>query len=650
MGFPPLLFRYYFVILIILSSLFCHAVAQLELEKDALLALQANFNGPFLNVNWSGPQCPLEFPTNWYGIRCISGRVSGILLEDLGLTGVVSSDAFTVFTELTILSFRNNSISGEVMNFSSNQKMREINLSGNKFQGQISQSLLSLNSLESLQLQENNFTGSIPEFNQPSLKVFNVSNNHLYGEIPKTHTLQQFGSDSYSNNPELRGVPISTVRKLSDTADTNTTSSQPQKSSSKTNTLGTIFLLFDVVGLIAVILLFILYFKKSRKLKKMLKKNDAEKGKEVSSVVEDDDDDEYDLEEVQEEQNKNINRIEVQRKEVAVVEEKGGLIFMEQQATFELDDLLKASAEGLGKGIFGNSYKAMIEGRPAIVVKRLRDLKPLSFEEFIKQLNIISELKHPNLLPLVAHYYSKEEKLLLYKFAEKGNLFNRIHGGRGNKDRIPFRWSARLSVARGVARALEYLHLNRKSQSIVPHGNLKSTNVLLDDNDMVLVSDYGLTSLLAVPVAANRLVSYKSPEYQASKKLCKKSDVWSYGCLILELLTGRVQAHSAPPGTNGVDLSSWVHRAVREEWTAEIFDIEISVQRSSTPGMLKLLQIAMGCCDKSPEKRPEMTEVVREVKSIKLVESEDEEDLSMDHSLTDESLSTSASGIMGDER
>ncbi|KAF2317401.1 hypothetical protein GH714_021770 [Hevea brasiliensis] len=109
------------------------APAQLELEKDALLALQANFNDPFLNVMLTGValNALLSFPlTGMEWNRCISGRVSGILLEDLGLTGVVSSDAFTVFTELTILSFRNNSISGEVMNFSSNQKMREINLSG----------------------------------------------------------------------------------------------------------------------------------------------------------------------------------------------------------------------------------------------------------------------------------------------------------------------------------------------------------------------------------------------------------------------------------------------------------------------------------------------------------------------------------------
>lgn len=177
-----------------------------------------------------------------------------------------------------------------------------------------------------------------------------------------------------------------------------------------------------------------------------------------------------------------------------------------------------------------------------------------------------------------------------------------------------------------------------------PHGNLKSTNILFDENETVLVSDYGLTSMVALPIAAQRMVAYKSPEYQSTKKLSRKSDVWSYGCLVLELLTGRGSIHSSPRGINGVDLYSWVHRAVREEWTAEIFDQEIMIQRSGVPGMLKLLQIGLRCCDKSPDKRPEMSEVVREVENIETVESESEDDLSGDRSFsTDESVSITLS-------
>ncbi|KAJ4844110.1 hypothetical protein Tsubulata_045370, partial [Turnera subulata] len=642
-------------------TLYHHSVAQLihplvppsKLEKDALYALKFSFNNSFLNLNWTGFPCPKgNNPTTWYGIACVRGHVREIRLEGMGLTGTINTDAFVFLTKLTSLSFKNNSLSGNVMDFSQNKNMKQIDLSGNKFDGPIPESLMSLDLLESLQLEDNNLTGLIPGFKQSSLKFFNVSNNNLYGPIPLTSTLQSFYySDSFSGNPELCGPPSpDTCNNLSikDTADTNCTIPPEAHKKSSNQTYLTIFMLFDILGLVSVVLLFILYFKKAKQLKKMMKK--YEKKAESLSAADYDKDDYVVADDLGEDDQVQSSKVtEAKGKAIDTAEERGKLTFMEEESSFELNDLFKASAEGLGKGNFGHCYKAMMEGRPPVVVKRIRDLRPLTREEFTRQLIIIKDQKHPNLLPLLGYYYSKEEKLLVYKYAEKGNLFNRIHGGKGS-DRIPFRWSSRLSVARGVARALEYLHTNTKSQSIVPHGNLKSTNVLIDENDMVLVSDYGLASLIAQPIASQRMVSYKSPEFQVTKRVSKKSDVWSFGCLLLEILTGRMSVHSAPPGINGVELCSWVHRAVREEWTAELFDNEISVQRGSYPGMLKLMKIALRCSESSPDKRPEMTEVVREVEGIKVVESEDESDFSVDQSLTDESLSITVSAIIADER
>ena len=116
----------------------------------------------------------------------------------------------------------------------------------------------------------------------------------------------------------------------------------------------------------------------------------------------------------------------------------------------------------------------------------------------------------------------------------------------------------------------------------------------------------------------------------------------------MELLTGRIPSHTAPEGS-GVDICSWVHRAVREEWTAEIFDHEICTRRRSCQGMLSLLQLAIRCCDKLPEKRPDMAEVANEVESIKAVPAEEDDDFSFDpSSFTDDSLSTTPSIILGD--
>ncbi|KAJ8768220.1 hypothetical protein K2173_021160 [Erythroxylum novogranatense] len=616
------------LLLLILSCYICrHAIAEHDEEREALYALKDSFNNSFLEENWFGPQCSEQLPQLWQGIRCLNGRVSEILLEGMGLNGAIESDALSSFTDLSVLSLKNNSISGNLLNFTSNQKLKQIDLSGNKFSGPISKSLLSLSLLVSLQLQNNNLSGPIPEFTVSSLRAFNVSNNNLNGKIPETPLMQSFGPGSYSNNYELCGPPTSKAcPSKNDTADEENTSKSSKSSKSE---LPIMFLLFDIVGLLAVILLFFLYWKKSRKLK-------TKEGSDTNTY--------YDTEDVGlEESSKSFRNVESSQAHVA--EEQRKLTFMEDEVYFELSDLLKAAAEGLPKGILGTSYKALMEGKPPVVVKRLKELRPLTIDEFTKQLHLIGSHNHPNLLPLLAYFCSKDEKLLVYDYAEKGNLFDRIHGERG-RDRVPFRWSARLAAARGVARALEYLHNNNKksssSNAVVPHGNLKSTNVLLGDNDMVLVSDYGLTPLIAQPIAAQRMVAYQSPEYQTAKRVSKKSDIWSFGCLLLELLTGRVSAQSAPPGFKGVDLNNWVLRAVREEWTAEIFDTEISTQRRAVPEMLKLLQIAIRCCEELPDKRPEVREVVREVESLKTIgSSEDEEDLSTDQSLTDDSWTMS---------
>ncbi|XP_059654705.1 probable inactive receptor kinase At2g26730 [Cornus florida] len=602
-------------------------------ERDALYALKAELNHPFLNHNWIRLMCYMNNTPVWYGIQCLNGRVTGIVLESLGLTGKIKVDALVNLTQLSILSFKNNSISGNMMDFSNTQKLRQIDLSSNKFDGPISDSLVRLDFLESLQLQDNNLTGSIPGFNQSSLRQFNVSNNHLSGPIPDTKVLQSFDNSSFSGNQDLCGPTSSTP------CSNNDTSTSKKGGSSH---LARLLIVVDVVGLVVILLLLIFYCKKSRKLKEMKKKNSIVDGEVERNVM-----DEKSI--VDEDVEKDEKKIEAKEKGVVEGEENGKLIFLDNEAGFELGDLLKASAEGLGRGNFGSCYKAILGDGRAIVVQRLKDLTPLNSNEFAKQLQVIASQKHPNLLPLLAYFFSKDEKLLLYKFASNGNLHNRIHGGRETKDRIPFRWSSRLSVARGVARALEHLHLNstsKSSQATVPHGNLKSSNVLLDNNQTVLVTGYGLTSLLVSPIAAQRMVSYKSPEYQSYKRVSKKSDVWSYGCLLLELLTGRVSAHSASEGANCVDLIKWVVRAVREEWTAEIFDVEITVHGSANNGMLRLLQVAMQCCEKLPEKRPDMSEVVKEFENIKVIESsEDDDELSFDPSFTDDSISETLSHI-----
>lgn len=175
-----------------------------------------------------------------------------------------------------------------------------------------------------------------------------------------------------------------------------------------------LLLIFNVILLLAIILLLILYYNTSKKLNRIVK----------GKVTTFSDEQEKDVE-----NSGNEKRIEIgEGTTMTVVEERKDLIFFDDKLKFQMGELLKASAEALGHGIIGNSYKAMLHNGPTIVVKRLRDLKPLTKEEFGKTVQLIADSKHPNLLPLLAYYHSRDEKLMLYRYAQNGNLFSRLHG------------------------------------------------------------------------------------------------------------------------------------------------------------------------------------------------------------------------------
>lgn len=178
-------------------------------------------------------------------------------------------------------------------------------------------------------------------------------------------------------------------------------------------------------------------------------------------------------------------------------------------------------------------------------------------------------------------------------------------------------WPVRLEIVKGIAKGLEYLYRDMPSL-IAPHGNLKSSNVLLTESFEPLLTDYGLVPVINQELAQDIMVIYKSPEYLQHGRITKKSDVWCLGILILEILTGKFPANFLQKGKGSeVSLASWVDSVVPEEWTNAVFDQDMGETKNSEGEMGKLLKIALNCCEADVDKRWDIKESVAKILEVK---------------------------------
>lgn len=303
-----------------------------------------------------------------------------------------------------------------------------------------------LDRLYFLRLDFNRFNGSVPPLNQSSLQIFNVSHNALSGAIPVTPTLSRFNTTSFSTNPLLCGEIINkkcgSTRPFFGESNTNAPPPSPKPSVALTQTAAGAGVTFSNKGLIkkhkrAVMIIgftlgvsilvislicLVLAVKKSRKCemaKTGLEPSVTGNAEAVTRIEEENDELAEKVKRVQE-------GIQVQ-----MVGKSGSLSFCAGEAqVYTLDQLMRASAELLGKGTMGTTYKAVLDSRLIVTVKRLDGgrLGSTKQEVFERHMESVGGLRHPNLVPLRAYFQAKEERLLVYDYQPNGSLSSLIYG------------------------------------------------------------------------------------------------------------------------------------------------------------------------------------------------------------------------------
>lgn len=185
--------------------------------------------------------------------------------------------------------------------------------------------------------------------------------------------------------------------------------------------------------------------------------------------------------------------------------------------------------------------------------------------------------------------------------------------------RIPLDWSTRLSIIKDIAKGLDFLHQFLSSHK-VPHANLKSSNVLILQTNQGYhskLTDYGFLSLLSSSNKnAEKLSISKSPEFVKGKKLSHKTDVYCFGIIMLEIITGKIPGGGQVDEMTSNDLSDWVRTVVNNDWSTDILDLEILAEREGHDAMLNLTEIALECTDLVPEKRPKMSVVLKKIEEM----------------------------------
>lgn len=288
---------------------------------------------------------------------------------------------------------------------------------------------------------------------------------------------------------------------------------------------------------------------------------------------------------------------------------------------FKLDSVL-------GEGGFGKVYKGWVDEKtlaPAkvgsgmiVAIKKLNSEGMQGFEEWQSEVNFLGRLSHPNLVKLLGYCWEDKELLLVYEYMQKGSLENHLF--RRSPGIEPLSWGIRLKIAVGAARGLAFLHTSEK----LIFRDFKAANILLDGDYNPKISDFGLVKL--GPSGGESHVStrimgtygYTAPEYMATGHLYVKSDVYGFGVVLLEMLTGRRALDTNRP-SGQQNLVDWAKPYLTKTGMLRTIMDERMAGQYSPKAALQAAQVTLKCLAPEPKSRPSMKEVLETLERIEAI-------------------------------
>ncbi|XP_057747576.1 protein NSP-INTERACTING KINASE 3-like [Arachis stenosperma] len=549
-------------------------------EVVALMAIKNGLNDPH-NVleNWDINSVD---PCSWRMITCsLDGSVSALGLPSQNLSGTLSPGIQNL-TNLQSVLLQNNAISGQIpAAIGKLKKLETLDLSNNAFSGEIPSSLGGLTSLNYLRLNNNSLTGACPQSlsNIEGLTLVDLSYNNLSGSLPRV-TARTF---KIEGNPLICGPKANNCSNvlpepLSFPPDALTAQSD---SSNKSHRVAVAFgASFGSAFIIVIIVVFLVWWRYRQNQQIFF--------------------------DVSEQYDPEVRLGHLKR-----------YSFKELRAATDHF----SSKNILGKGGFGIVYKGCLNDGTIVAVKRLKDYNAAGGEiQFQTEVETISLAVHRNLLRLSGFCSTQNERLLVYPYMSNGSVASKL------KDHVhgwpALDWVRRKRIAIGTARGLVYLH--EQCDPKIIHRDVKAANILLDEDFEAVVGDFGLAKLLDhrdthVTTAVRGTVGHIAPEYLSTGQSSEKTDVFGFGILLLELITGHKAVDFGRAANQKGVMLDWVKKLHQDGRLGQMVDKDLRGSFDLLE-LEEMVQVALLCTQFKPSHRPKMSEVLKMLEGDGLAE------------------------------